>query len=98
MKRAATPTAAGEPQAAAELGRDAVDRAVAAVGAGHVLAVNLEAGLAQDLRVLGRTAEADEREGRALAALSASHGPDHPQTLYMRSRARPYWDFEGQPI
>ncbi|MFE0454439.1 FxSxx-COOH system tetratricopeptide repeat protein [Streptomyces sp. NPDC058914] len=98
MNCASAMAAAGDPRAAAELGRDALDRAVAAVGAGHVLAVNLEAGLAQDLRRLGRTGEADERERRALAALSHSHGPDHPQTHYMRSGARPYWDFEPQPI
>ncbi|MEV6407180.1 FxSxx-COOH system tetratricopeptide repeat protein [Streptomyces bobili] len=90
--------AAGDPRAAVALGRDALDRAVAAVGAGHVLAVNLEAGLAQDLRLLGETEEADEREGRALETLAATHGADHAQTWYMRSRARPYWDFEGQPI
>lgn len=98
MNCASAMSAAGDAEGAADLGRAALDRAVAAVGAGHVLAVNLEAGLAQDLRRLGRTAEADERERRALAALSDSHGPDHHQIHYMRSRARPYWDFEPQPI
>ncbi|MGV9558894.1 FxSxx-COOH system tetratricopeptide repeat protein [Streptomyces sp. NPDC003522] len=98
MNAASALTAAGDPRAAVELGRDALERAVAAVGAGHVLAVNLEAGLAQDLRLLGETEEADAREGGALAALAVTHGADHAQTRYMRSGARPYWDFEGQPI
>ncbi|MFJ3496338.1 hypothetical protein ACIPPJ_22440 [Streptomyces sp. NPDC086091] len=95
MKRAATPTAAEESEAA-EPGRDAVDRAVAAVD-GHVPAVNPEAGPAQDLRVPGRTEEAEEREGRASAARSADHGPG-PPALSTRSRAPSYWGGEGRPV
>ncbi|GKQ41553.1 ATP-binding protein [Streptomyces sp. A012304] len=98
MNYASALAAAGDPRGAADLGRDALDRAVAAVGAGHVLAINLAAGLAQDLRALGLVREADEHERAALTALAASHGADHQQTHYMRSGARPYWDFEPQPI
>lgn len=97
MNCAATLAAVGDVEAAERLGRDALDRAVAAVGADHVLSANLRAGLAQDLRALGRAQEADTVEHTALVTLATSHGPDHQQTNYMRSGARPYWDFEPQP-
>ncbi|WP_030935382.1 FxSxx-COOH system tetratricopeptide repeat protein [Streptomyces sp. NRRL S-646] len=98
MNCASALAASGDVEAAQRLGRDALARAVAAVGSGHVLSANLQAGLAQDLRALGRAEEADTMERTALMTLSVSRGPEHDQTRYMRSRARPYWDFEPQPI
>ncbi|WP_026178725.1 FxSxx-COOH system tetratricopeptide repeat protein [Streptomyces hokutonensis] len=98
MNCASAMAATGDIEGAVRLGTDALTRSIAAVGAGHVLTANVQAGLAQDLRALGRNEEADVLQGTALAALAASHGPDHHQADYMRSGARPYWDFEPQPI
>jgi hypothetical protein len=97
MNCTAAMAAAGDPESAERLGRDALTRAIAALGDRHVLSLNLRAGLAQDLRTLGRDDEADSLERRALSVLSAEYGSDHEQTVYMRSGARPYWDFEPQP-
>ncbi|MGW4197745.1 FxSxx-COOH system tetratricopeptide repeat protein [Streptomyces sp. NPDC005004] len=98
MNSAAALAALGDVEGAERLGRDALGRAIPAMGAHHVLSANLRAGLALDLRALGRAEEAAALERVALMTLAASHGPDHDQTRYMRSRARPYWDFEPQPI
>ncbi|MQY13671.1 hypothetical protein SRB5_38210 [Streptomyces sp. RB5] len=98
MNCASAMAAAGDAEGAVEQGRRALERAITLLGAGHVLALNLRAGLAQDLYSLGQTDEAEEMERLALSKLSESYGPHHHQTIYMRSRMRPYWDFEPQPI
>ncbi|MEU6814405.1 FxSxx-COOH system tetratricopeptide repeat protein [Streptomyces sp. NPDC046860] len=98
MNCTAALAAVGDLQEAERLGRDALRRAIPAMGSRHVLSANLRAALALDLRALGRLDESATLERLALNTLSASHGADHDQTRYMRSHARPYWDFEPQPI
>ncbi|GGP53449.1 FxSxx-COOH system tetratricopeptide repeat protein [Streptomyces melanogenes] len=98
MNTASARAADGDLPGAAELGRAALVRAVTSVGQTHVLSVNLQAGLAQDLRALGRRAQAAELLRDAVTTLTVALGENHRQTAYMRSGARPYWDFEPMPV
>ncbi|NJP47828.1 FxSxx-COOH system tetratricopeptide repeat protein [Actinacidiphila epipremni] len=85
---------AGDPESAAELSRVTAERATDVLGKTHPLTLSCRVALATDLRNLRRRPEADKIEEEALAALSATLGPQHPHTVAARSRTRPYWDFE----
>jgi tetratricopeptide (TPR) repeat protein len=85
---------AGDPESAAELSRATGEKAAERLGRHHPLTLSCRIALATDLRNLRRRQEADKIEEEALAALSATVGPQHPHTVAARSRTRPYWDFE----
>jgi len=94
LNAAAARNFAGDPESAAELSRTTGDHAALRLGREHPLTLSCRIALATDLRNLRRHQEADKAEEEALAALSATLGPQHPHTMAARSRTRPYWDFE----
>ncbi|MEU0401147.1 tetratricopeptide repeat protein [Streptomyces sp. NPDC006197] len=79
---------------AAELSRDALRRAQQALGHEHPLPLTCQAALAADLHALRQTVEAEELEEKALLAFTRTLGIQHPHTVSVRQRIRPYWDFE----
>jgi tetratricopeptide (TPR) repeat protein len=89
---------AGDQEGAVELSRVTLLRARAVLGTAHPLTFSCQAAFSADLRALHRTEEADKSEREVLDLLAASFGAEHPHTLAVRRRDRPYWDFEPQPI
>jgi tetratricopeptide (TPR) repeat protein len=73
-------------------------RATRLVGPTHPLTLAAKTALSDDLRNLGRAAEAAAYERDAVQVLGQTLGTDHPQARDARRRVRPYWDFEPQPI
>jgi hypothetical protein len=72
-------------------------RAKPAMGETHPLTLSCKAALSDDLRSLRRGQEAAKLEQETLQQLSDTLGPQHPHTMSVRRRERPYWDFEPQP-
>lgn len=68
------------------------------MGDTHPLTLSSKAALADDLRSLRRAEEAGKLEREALQQLTDTLGAQHPHTMSVRRRERPYWDFEPQPI
>ncbi|MFJ6695544.1 FxSxx-COOH system tetratricopeptide repeat protein [Streptomyces sp. NPDC091272] len=98
MNTASARAAAGDHEGAAELGRTTLPLARAAVGDAHVLTLNLASGLAQDLRHLGRTEDADRIHQDAVTRLTTNFFEEHQQVQYVLQGRRPYWDFEPQTL
>ncbi|MEV0275236.1 FxSxx-COOH system tetratricopeptide repeat protein [Streptomyces sp. NPDC050610] len=88
----------GRVDDAAELSRDTLARARRVLGGQHPLTLSCEVGLAADLRGLGQRDEADKLEHDALQQLSRTLGAQHRHTVAARTRIRPFWDFEPQPV
>ncbi|WP_428952345.1 FxSxx-COOH system tetratricopeptide repeat protein [Streptomyces sp. cg35] len=89
--------ATGDARGAAEHSAHAVRAGRAVLGDRHPLTLLAMAAQAFDLRTLG-SREADEQETGVLSALSDTLGDQHPHTVSVRRRFRPYWDFEPQPV
>ena len=99
LNAAAARNRAGDEEGAVELGRDTLQRAAEALGDTHPLTLSAKTALADDLRALRRGQ--GRREAGAGGAAAAHRHPRAPSTR-TRSRpaagARPYWDFEPQPV
>ncbi|MFI6641302.1 FxSxx-COOH system tetratricopeptide repeat protein [Streptomyces sp. NPDC050504] len=85
-------------EGAAELSRETAATAARVLGALHPLTLSSRSAQAADLRALRRTKEAAELEQEVVRLLAETLGDQNPHTLSMRRRARPYWDFEPQPV
>ncbi|MFE2430201.1 FxSxx-COOH system tetratricopeptide repeat protein [Streptomyces sp. NPDC059373] len=87
-----------DEERALELDRDTLARAKRMLGDAHPLTLSTKAAIAEDLRALRRNTEASKLYQEAVQQLSEALGRDHPHTRSVRSRERPYWDFEPQLI
>ncbi|MFD0317260.1 FxSxx-COOH system tetratricopeptide repeat protein [Streptomyces flavalbus] len=86
-----------DPEGAAALSHDTAARAVKTLGRFHPLALSTAIAVAADWRALGRRADAEALERKAVSDLADDLGDEHPRTRAARTRTRPLWDFEPQP-
>ncbi|MZD03473.1 tetratricopeptide repeat protein [Streptomyces sp. SID5785] len=89
---------AGDVEGAAELSLAAAETAEEILSGRHPLTLSAWAAHATDLRLLRRGKEAGEKEQEVIRILAETLGDQHPHTLGVRRRQRPYWDFEPQPV
>jgi tetratricopeptide (TPR) repeat protein len=89
---------AGDVEGAAELSLSAAETAEEILGGRHPLTLSAWAAHATDLRLLRRGKEAGEREQEVIRLLAETLSDQHPHTVSVRRRQRPYWDFEPHPV